>query len=256
MRRLLYSVILAAAVCACSRTPDGVIPPEQMAHLLADMHTGEAMIDMNRREYMADSSREAVKAAVYARYKVDDATFDSSLAWYGRNISVYMDVYDRTIEILEHRLIESGNRVAADASLSISGDSVDVWPYARYISVGDRSPSKILTFAFQRDDNWERGDSYTWRMKTFNNPGPSRWQMVTEYDDGTVEYTSMDFNGDGWKELIMCTDSLRQATRVYGYMSGVNRQGASLRIDSVQMVRKRVDPNLYGRRFTVRRIEQ
>ena len=42
---------LLLLTCACSKVPGGVIPPERMAELLADFHTGEAVVDMNRTEF-------------------------------------------------------------------------------------------------------------------------------------------------------------------------------------------------------------
>ena len=112
MRKLLSIIAVALLAVACSKTPKGIIPPEEMAQLMADIHTAEAVIELNRGEYRSDSLKQAFKQSVYARHGVDAATVDSSYMWYGRNINSYLEVYDRTIEILEHRLIESGNRVA------------------------------------------------------------------------------------------------------------------------------------------------
>ena len=117
---------LLLLTCACSKVPGGVIPPERMAELLADFHTGEAVVDMNRTEFYTDSLRQLYKQSVYARHGVTPEEVDSSFSWYGRHMAEYMDVYDRTIEILDRRLIETGNRIAAEAALSIAGDSVDV----------------------------------------------------------------------------------------------------------------------------------
>ena len=254
MKKLL-SISCAALVLAsaCSKVPSDVIQPEEMALLMADVHTAEAVVDMNRMSYPSDSARQAMKQSVYARHGVSSEQVDSSFAWYGRNITYYMDVYDRTIEILEHRLIETGNRVAVEAALSIAGDSVDVWPYPRYFALSDRMPSKTLTFNFSRDPNWERGDSYTWRAKMFNNQEKSDWGIVVEYADGSVEFSSQEISGgDGWKEFVFHTDSLRDATRVYGYLNAANRKGSSIHIDSIGIVRKRVDPERYNRRYSVR----
>ncbi|MCM1066050.1 MAG: DUF4296 domain-containing protein [Muribaculaceae bacterium] len=255
MKKLISIALGAIVACAsCSKVPSGIIQPEEMAQLLADIHTGEAVVDMNRRDYRSDSARQAFKQSVYARHGVDAATVDSSFLWYGRNISYYMDVYDRTIEILEHRLIESGNKVAAEAALSIAGDSVDVWPFARYVSIGDFSPTASMTFNFARDENWQRGDMYVWRAKAFNNTEKSTWQIVAEYADGSIDFISQDFTGDGWKELPVYTDSLLDATRIYGVLTGANRPGTSVRFDSIAMVRKRLDPEQYSRRYSIRRL--
>ncbi len=253
MRKLLSFLSASLLFAACNSVPSGIIEPEEMAQLLADVHTAESVIEVNRGTYNTDSLKQEFKQSVYLRHGVNSEQVDSSLAWYGRNLNRYMDVYDRTIEILEHRLIETGNRVAAEAALSIAGDSVDVWTAPQFLSVNDRTPSHNLLFSFVRDENWERGDVYTWRAKVFNAPTDRRWTMVAEYSDGTVEISSQELKSDGWNELMLQTDSLLDATRVYGIMDTPNRRGTSMMLDSIGLVRKRVNPSTYSRRYSQRR---
>ena len=50
LRFLTYSMCVAAASIVfggCRRVPDGVIPPEDMAVLMADTYMGEGVVDMN-----------------------------------------------------------------------------------------------------------------------------------------------------------------------------------------------------------------
>lgn len=46
------SVVLAAA---CSSVPDGVLDKEDMASLMADIHTAESMMELDRVSYRNDS---------------------------------------------------------------------------------------------------------------------------------------------------------------------------------------------------------
>lgn len=257
-RRINKFIVIAlpvvALLCSCSKVPRGVIQPEKMARLMADVHTAEGVIDINHRKFHTDSSRQVLRQSVYMRHGVTPEQVDSSLAWYGRNITYYMDVYDRTIEILDQRLIESGNRVAAAAALSIAGDSVDVWPSARLIRVNDRLPSKLFTFSYDSDPNWEPGDSYTWRAKFFNSTELNRWGIVAEYDDGTLEYQAVNVSGDGWHEMVFVTDSTLTAKRIYGFLSAANKPGLEMVLDSVEMIRKRVNEYDYPKHYAQKRI--
>lgn len=252
MRKLLSFLSATVLFAACNSVPSGIIEPEEMARLLADTHTAESVIELNRGDYLSDSLKQEFKQSVYVKHGVTSEQVDSSLAWYGRNLNRYMEVYDRTIEILEHRLIETGNKVAAEMAMSMAGDSVDVWYGPQYLSINDRMPSHALLFSFNGDENWERGDVYSWRAKVFNAPTDRRWTMVTEYSDGTVEVSSQPFQNDGWNELTLQTDSMLDATRVYGYMEVPNKRGASMMLDSIGLVRKRVNPENY-RRYSQRR---
>ncbi len=246
-RILLISILLAVG---CKKVPSDVIQPDDMAALLADIHTAEAVVEMNHSSYNTDSLKLLMRQSVYRRHGVNSAQVDSSTAWYGRNIKYYMEVYDKTIEILEHRLIETGNRIAADNALSIAGDSVDVWPNARFISINDRLPSRIISFSFGRDPNWERGDAYAWRAKFFNVDERLEWLMGIEYADGSVEWHYESPDGGGWKELSLQTDSTRTPTRLFGYLSAKNRPGTELRLDSISLVRRRINPMGYTRPYT------
>lgn len=247
------AVAVMALTAACGGTPDGVLGREDMAMLMADIHTGEGVVDMNREEYITDSAKQVLRMAIYARHGVTPAEFDSSMAWYGRNLDEYMEMYDRTIEILEQRLAETGNRVAAEA-MSIAGDSVDVWAYSRYLTFSDLSPSRFVTFGLATDENWERGDSYTWRGKFFNNGNDGYWTIVAEYTDGSMESVRNPLRADGWQEIKFVTDSSRTARRVYGMLYGVGRDATTLRIDSIELVRKRLNRETYGSRYRQRLI--
>lgn len=252
LKNELGAIALGLLVCACSKVPGGVIPPDRMAELLADFHIGEAVVDMNRGEFYNDSLRQLYKQSVYARHGVTSEEVDSSFAWYGRHMSEYMEVYDKTIEILDHRLIETGNRIAAEAALSIAGDSVDVWPNARFITFNELMPSRMATFSFSNDENWERGDSYTWRAKFFNNTENLCFTIVAEYTDGTVEIATKNFSADGWNEIVFNTDSTLTANRIFGFIDGVSRPGTSLRTDSMEMIRKRVNHDVAPNRYNIR----
>lgn len=255
-RRARNSIFAAIIVLAagCHGVPSEVIQPEEMAQLMADVHTGEALVDMNRREYETDSAKQAFKQSVYARHGVTSAQVDSSMAWYGRNITRYMDVYDRTIEILEHRLTETGNRVAAEAALSMAGDSVDVWPHPRYLAISPKSPTAIITFHFNADENWEPGDYYTWRTKILNNGGQSEWSIAGTYTDGSVETVYNGFGGDGRREILFRSDSTRILRSLSGYMRAALPDEGPVRLDSIELVRKRLDPGLYNERYRQRRV--
>ena len=64
MRKLLSIIAVALLAVACSKTPKGIIPPEEMAQLMADIHTAEAVIELNRGEYRSDSLKQAFKLSL------------------------------------------------------------------------------------------------------------------------------------------------------------------------------------------------
>lgn len=247
----LFSLLVIAV--ACSKVPGYVIPPNEMAGILADIHVGEAVIELNRTDYRTDSAKMVMLQSVLAKHNVSKHDLDTSFNWYGHNISYYMEVYDKTIDLLERRVAETGNRIAAE-NISIAGDSVDVWNYAPFITFNSMSPSSFITFSLNADENWEKGDSYTWRAKFTNNTENSIWGIMADYDDGSMEIFTSELTGDGWRELRFISDSTKTATRVYGYINAKPRGTTSIWADSLMLIRNRLDQESYRQHYRQQRV--
>ncbi|MDE7406956.1 MAG: DUF4296 domain-containing protein [Muribaculaceae bacterium] len=247
---LVFALVLMAA---CSSVPDGVLGKEKMAQLLADIHTAESVVDMNRVDYRGDSMRMVVKQSVYARHGVDQSTVDTSFMWYGRHLDEYIAVYERVDEILHERM-DAIDAELADVNISVIGDSADAWGDTRWRIIDARYPSHYMAFSLDADETWDRGDNYKWSMKLFNGRKPLRWAIVAEYDDGDSEMTTATADGDGWQNLTFNLDSTRTASRVYGWAT-VDVQGDDrVFVDSISLVRTRLDKSKYwsGRRSVIK----
>jgi hypothetical protein len=238
------------ALTACRRVPGEVIAPDEMAMLLADIHVGDAVVEQNRRDYGSDSVKMLLKQSILARHGVDGERFDSSLSWYAHNPEIYLEVYDKTIEILQTRMNENDAQIAG--SLSVVGDSVDLWGGARFLAVSDLSATKYVTFNIEADENSEQGDRYTWRGKFVNNISKTRWGIAATYSDGTVEVLDAEADKDGWNEIEFVSDSTLHPEKIYGYMEVQSRPGMTTWIDSIQLVRNRKNPASYRHRYSLR----
>ena len=97
LKRSKYSVLalVGLLVASCSKIPSYVLQPDDMASLMADIHVGESVIDLNRSQYPNDSTKMMMKQSVLARHGVTQHDLDTSMEWYSHNLSYYMDVYDR-----------------------------------------------------------------------------------------------------------------------------------------------------------------
>lgn len=255
-RRLTQLFFACAAISvstACSRMPSYVISPDDMAELLADIHTGESIIEQNYSEFRSDSAKRALKMSVYNLHGVTPEQVDTSLMWYGHHLDKYNDVYDRTIEILEDRVAHVKTTAAMEA-MAIAGDSVDVWNGAQHLTIASTSPTQYLSFALDRDENWEPGDVYAWRFKTINNSGNLTLSVLVDYADGAVEHSFSTTAADGWHSVQLSTDSLREARRVYGFVRLLPpHNDGYLYIDSISLVRNRVSEATYVQRFRQRK---
>lgn len=245
MRHLphILSALCLSALVACSGTPDYVIPPDKMAALMADVHTGESVVESNARNYPNDSTKKVLIQSIYMKHGVTSQEVDTSLYWYGQNIEKYMDVYDKTIEILEKRIAEAEKSGAkADKSMmrvTVDGDSVDIWQGPTSRRNTEMLLSNYISFHYATDKNWERGDRYTLNVRPVNIHSQLSMSMAVEYNDGTTEYVSYNQSGDGMKHLTLVLDSAKVATHVYGSLHYAARGGEVSYLDSLSLVRTR-----------------
>ncbi|MDE7376131.1 MAG: DUF4296 domain-containing protein [Muribaculaceae bacterium] len=256
MRKLLYIIIVLVAVCSCKRTPGYVIKTDEMSALLADMHMAEAVVENDYGSYSTDSSRMALKQAVLERHGVTLEQFDTSLVWYGHNIDEYLKAYDGAIALLKERQASASS--ASVLAMSIGGDSAEVWPGSRYMVLSDRLPSPMVGFDFKQDDNFERGDIYTFRIKVLDNPSAKvKWNIAADYDDGRLDVLTLNISPQqsGWSEVTFVSDSTRMLNRIRGHFEVETDDGAKtdeIWVDSISLVRRRVTPEMYQQRFRIK----
>lgn len=257
--RILIIMTCGVLVTNCSGRPSGVLSKEDMAQLLADIHIGEGVIESSSRSFPNDSAKQAFLQAIYQKHGVTREEVDSSFSWYGYNMEKYMEVYDRTIEILEKRLDKAQEIAGASASgsveltMDLQGDSVDVWPGLRWRRFASAMPNDHITFSLSTDRNWERGDVYTLRAKTIDNHQPFTFTITAEYQDGNSEYITTSMPGDGWHELRIALDSARVANKVYGIISYPSQKGEVVFVDSISLMRTRWGGHYRDVRNTVQR---
>lgn len=249
---------------ACNPAPEGVLSPEDMAQLLADIHTGESVGEMERREFSSDSMRRVLRQSVLAAHGLSSEELDSSLMWYGKHIDIYSKVYDRVTEILEDRITRLENEGvynsnddsrASLGSIEYDGDSVDVWTGQRSVMMTAGGPSTIIPFQLVNDQNWARGDRYCLQLSTHGLQGTMQLSMAVEYYDGSVDYASKTVTGNNLKELKIPVDSAKNAHYVYGTIS-VNPKGDSrVFVDSITLYRTRLAPYNRNEFFMVKHLK-
>lgn len=246
-----YIVISLALFCcalvACTRVPDDVLDKEKMAALMVDVHIGEAVVDANASKYPDDSLKRVLKQSIYAKHGVTTEQVDHSFRWYGSHMDKYIEVYDRVIEIINADMedarqragVEGVNNDKAVTYLAFEGDSVDVWNDVRFRLFASNISSEYMPFIMKSDNNWERGDVYTFRYKLLGTVRAATFTVAVDYSDGSKEFLVKSAVGDGWHEAAFALDSARTAREVYGSLSYVAQGPERVFVDSISMVRTR-----------------
>lgn len=243
MRHLLPVFALIMLLAACGKTPGYVISEGKMAEIMADIHTGEAVVDANGSIYRTDSAKQLFLQSICMRHGVTTEQLDTSLYWYGNHLEAYIKVYDKTVSILEDRIADAekagGKNSERLNTISLDGDSVNLWNGPTVVRSTSNLPSEFLTFNFSTDKNWERGDRYTVSARPINPRSPLFMTIAVAYNDGTAEYVTLNQGSEGKKTLTLVLDSAKVATSVYGSIHFTPSREAVSYLDSISVVRTR-----------------
>ncbi len=248
--------VAALLTTACNRVPSHVIKPDDMAEIMADVRMADAVVTVQNTEYIPQEKKLALKQAIFQRHGITEEQFDTSLVWYGHNVERFQDVNDKVIEILEKRLKEATVIAAGEAAMTVAGDSVDLWNGYPTYTFTKRLPSQYLTFSFEADQNWEKGDIYTLRTRVMMPGTYAQWAMTTEYEDGAIEMITniISQSQPNKQELTLYTDSTRVAKRISGWMKIIPSGNKPAIIDSISLTRRRIDQSNGGRRSYQQRL--
>lgn len=245
IKYILTIIIATLFIVGCNTTPNDVLPKEEMAQLLADIHIGESIVDVERTKYYSDSLKKTVKQSILIKHHVTQDQLDTSFAWYGRNIEEYIAVYDRVIEILDEDIMRLGSSIGDKTMVSLEGDSVDAWQGYRSYSFNNKMASQYISFSLPKDHNWEKGDYYIWRMKLINNISPLKWSLIADYSDGSSDYIASSLSNEGWNEISLISDSTKTLNRIYGYIHVDTKENEIIYIDSISLSRMRLNQDIY-----------
>lgn len=246
MTTVLTTVLLAITLSSCHPTPKGVLSEKKMTKLLIDLHKAEGLTEIQYKQYASDSMKLQVKQAVYNRHNIDQATFDSSLMWYGHHLDRYSEIYENVIKELEEEVEKAGS--VAVVTTSIMGDSVNAWNGSMNYIINRRSPSSHIDFNIKKDHAWEKGDSYTLQFKSFNQANSGEAAVFIDYDNNTTDYITQKVEEDGWTNITVIMDTLRNPVNVYGFINFDLSHDDEVFIDSLSLVRRRFSPATYRRR--------
>ena len=228
---------------ACRKQPDGVLPADRMEDLLVDIHKTEAVMTLNHNKYPSDDKKRTMREAVFMRHNTSQEEFDYSLEWYGKNINIYMEIYDKVIERLKAENEAVKKLIAQDDAqiLTQEGDTVDIWKQKRYQIFNAEKAENVLSFSINPDENFKRNDRFILRYHIVNAPHngiKARAYMAIRHSEQNIHYNFDDVKSDGWNTLCVQSDSASNLNELYGYIAMPPRQDRHIMyIDSIELMR-------------------
>lgn len=274
---LLFLLVLS--LLSCDKTPRGVISVNDMADLIVDLKIADVYIEKHRDEFPDDSSKLVLKQSVFKKYGITSEDYDSSLVWYAHNMEDYIKAHDQAVLILQKRmdkLTKNEGKDQIDESRGIPGepthdavprggvtgplggklrnlsgndansDTVDLWMGRRCYALNQGARRGFITFDLPHEANYQPGDRYELAYKLCRGDNDFKVSLNVDYIDGTTTQMARATYGDGWVTVDVQSDTARQVRRVYGYVSYNIKPGHVAYVDSLMLVRTRLNTNNYG----------
>ena len=214
------SFFLFLSITACSRVPKGIIPERKMQQLLTDIHLVEAIINMEPSAYLGNEEKKALYQSVFDKHRVTEAVYDSSLIWYGKNLDVYMQVYNMALADVNKR-IEKIGLIEPDIVYMPNKDSVDIWSIGKYHEFSPVSLSNTVIFNFQEREEYNSGSIFVLGMHVWGLASgllpPIEVHINAEQRDTTITIKNT-INNDGYHEMILQSIPTMKVRQVYGYI--------------------------------------
>ncbi len=255
--RFVILSLLLLLFTSCRKQPDNILSEERMENLLVDIHKTEAVITLNHSKYPSDDKKRSMREAVFMRHNTTQEEFDTSLEWYGKNINVYMEIYDRVIERLkkENEIVKELIAQEDAQILTHAGDSVDIWKQQRHHIFNADKAENVLAFNITSDENFQRSDRFILRYHIVNAPRNGvkpRSYLAVRHNRHVIHYNYADVSGNGWNSLSVQSDSASNINEVYGYIAMPPRSDRHIMyIDSIELIRIHNRPGLQRYEYKV-----
>ena len=265
------------ALVSCDRTPSGVMSVNKMADLIADLQLADAYIDSHISEFNSDSSKQVIKQSVFKKHGITQQDYDSSLVWYAHNMEDYIKAHDKAIGKLKEqydKLDKGGNGESKELTISeggkaiheagvpqnvaksrtkrlqkigsAAGDTIDLWTGKRGYMLAQGAKRGFITFDVQPDADYKPGDRY--QLAYFLTRGNNEFKVSlnVDYTDGATSQIARGTNSDGWVIIDVQSDTARHVRRIYGYVSYDIKRGQTAYVDSLMLLRSRMNKTNYG----------
>ena len=214
----VFAILLGLS--ACSKVPDGILSEREMQQVLHDVLVAEAMAGIDYETYRTDTMKVALYQSVFRKHGIDQAKYDSSLIWYGRNLDIYIKVYDRVVADLNRQVADLGD-VQAEAAPSSNSDSIDIWPRRRYLAFEPREPFNGVSFQIRPDKPYSSGSTFVLGMRVWglrpDMKHKPRIRLQADLGDTTV-VLNQTVDRDGYVEAALRTLATKRVKRVYGFI--------------------------------------
>lgn len=232
------------------KVPKDVIQPQAMEDLLYDYHLATTLsADL---PYNENYKKEAYLAYVFKKHHVTEAEFDSSMVWYSRHSDEMTTIYQnlqKRMETTAEQLKKQTIRHSGEVSVSLSGDTVDLWQDRTLYWLTAYGLTNKLTFDLKADTSFHEKDRLVWEADfSFLPKGKTSGRVVmgvnlTFSNDSTQGMTRV-VSMSGMQRLVITPDSAFKYKNVTGFMYYTGGEETSVLVSRIRLMRYRTPEHL------------
>ena len=166
LRKVFGAVAAVLLFPACKPgVPSDLIQPAELEDLLYDYHIAQAMAET--RQDSMNFKRYSYVQAVFEKYGVSEAEFDSTMVWYASHATYLNDIYKKLQERYSTHVSALGASTGENdifAHLDAQGDTANIWQERAFRILKPRFMEDRLLFTMTADTTFHKGDALLWRF--------------------------------------------------------------------------------------------
>lgn len=229
-----FSILVAAFFLSCSDRPKNALSEKEMVNLLVDMQLAEAY--ENTLNTSNSKSRLDLGKRVLEAHNISQESLDTTLAWYGRNVDDYAELYDK----VDKEILKRKKKYTAVEDAQTVSD--DLWPYPEHLLFSSQSDDDTFSFIFPISD-LEKGNSLHWNFYLPNSTG-IKSILGVEYSDGRGEVIINNSN-KSINKIEFQTDTAKEVKRIFGSIHIKDSKAFPVYIDSIALETTPLDTLIY-----------
>ena len=163
MKRILPTLaLLMFLLMACDDRPKDVLSRGKMEDVLYDYHIMQGIIDELPSEEREAKAQDYINA-VFEKYGITEAQFDSSIVYYNRHTKdlhkIYSNLKERYSTVNDEIQLVNGNNDMM-AVFATGGDTTNLWNSAKLLALRNKDLLNRESFTIQADTSFRRQDQF------------------------------------------------------------------------------------------------
>lgn len=233
---LIFVPVFIYVFSACGNRPSNVLKEKEMVSLMVDMELAEAY--SNTQNHIQNSEKTEMGKRVMELHGVSEETLDTTLAWYGRNMDEYSQLFEKVDKELEKR---RKKYTELPGELLKEGD--DLWIFSPHLTISPLSGEDALNFSIPNPEI-EKGEILHLSFFLPNSTN-IKGTFGVEYKDGSGEASVSNSNNKHNIKIELQTDTAKEVSRIFGSMHVKDLKALPLYIDSISLKAEPFDSTSY-----------